>query len=1242
MSTTAWWIDRFGQKQVYFHGTGTDAEKPCTCSQQGDCIDIEKKCNCDSRAPEWQKDHGTISNKTALPVTQLVFKGLKFSSQKAHFTLGPLRCSGYQKSVPAKNSVTSCTDVREDGHLNPGYYLVDPTDLKERRTELVFCNPQLEPSHAQFERRTGIFLEPTSAKKEREDVTKCKPTPDVIFDAVLNTHQFIHGPILYNVVNINVGDAFDADEGSFRAPVSGVYEFSFQAWNNEETASDIYVYKNDSTILARSFSFAIGVYGSTFMTHLETGDAVKTVLVRGAVWGDLASGSGVNVEVSRIEPAVVYKHEAITTFNGSNIEQHLTNSPTAWVVEFFSSWCGQCRKFAPFWKQIATITEGWKRIIRMGAIDCAHEMNVQACRKYGAHAYPEIRFFPPGLDNQNYQGEKFPEAPGSTKLAILYRIMNYVSQVRQKHNRSDFPHLGLTSGAEAMSSECRNRILFFESPSDPDGGSTGAEFMAQHTIMSATRFFGLCVHRITTNDPLADVYGDLDSTLGHLLRQEITLSIGAMDKEKTNALLNFIQVLHKHYPGKPKTVDALESIATWLEANDGHITERAWDKNDRHVPSRGEFLGCRGSDPKYRGYPCGLWMLFHTIIMEAHDDQEGEPHSILTSIHGYIMNFFGCDYCKKHFDDMAEKFNMFHIRNKTAAVLWLWKAHNRVNWRLKGDVNEDPENPKLQFPPSDMCESCRHESRSDDEPEEDPETELPEVNWNNAEVLNFLRRFYLLSDDPLVINVRTSQLTNESSQKNYESRLKPATERTEQPQGEASKSARITTHRHNLVADLNFLLPEERITVKDLREPQAGRVQILYRKLICKIFGDQVDFNRVPQSQFPRYGDSFALTVPINICGLLKGFFVDLPMNFGFHDMALVDLLNPTKQKTVNYIGNLANFVSFYLDRMKHVTAVQQSLEGRRERIVKTLTVIEQYKSQYSDLVLSTEEKKNDNAQKMKEATEIRSILVSLEDELSQKQATLKSAEKQNAKLAKDLELIEEKLSNELGLTDKLEEQCVSSPEELEAEVAFLRKQCQEKELQHETISQETAHLVDEIGVTQNAVALAEAAISLIKSVHEARSEKDLLTVEEETFQKNLAAILAELGKVQEEQARVKQELIRMNKELAKERANVDCELSEIEKQCEDFHRDYLKPSRIHIVDYRKQFAKLNADYQMSIKEVSAKARRLAEITEHFLEFSTIEDMKFEKAMCEITAPFKLLIDELQERILNFRELTTE
>ncbi|CAG0924546.1 unnamed protein product, partial [Notodromas monacha] len=111
MSTTAWWIDRFGQKQMYFHGTGTDAEKPCTCSQQGDCIDIEKKCNCDSRAPEWQKDHGTISNKSSLPVTQLVFKGLKFSSQKAHFTLGPLRCSGYQKSVPAKNSVTSCTDV---------------------------------------------------------------------------------------------------------------------------------------------------------------------------------------------------------------------------------------------------------------------------------------------------------------------------------------------------------------------------------------------------------------------------------------------------------------------------------------------------------------------------------------------------------------------------------------------------------------------------------------------------------------------------------------------------------------------------------------------------------------------------------------------------------------------------------------------------------------------------------------------------------------------------------------------------------------------------------------------------------------------------------------------------------------------------------------------------------------------------------------------------------------------------
>lgn len=58
-------------------------------------------------------------------------------------------------------------------------------------------------------------------------------------------------------------------------------------------------------------------------------------------------------------------------------------------------------------------------------------------------------------------------------------------------------------------------------------------------------------------------------------------------------------------------------------------------------------------------------------------------------------------------------------------ILWLWRGHNRVNKRLSGEASEDPNFPKRQFPPQEICPQCWTGNE-----------------FNEKEVLNFLIKYY--------------------------------------------------------------------------------------------------------------------------------------------------------------------------------------------------------------------------------------------------------------------------------------------------------------------------------------------------------------------------------------------------------------------------------------------------------------------------------------------------------------------
>ena len=106
---------------------------------------------------------------------------------------------------------------------------------------------------------------------------------------------------------------------------------------------------------------------------------------------------------------------------------------------------------------------------------------------------------------------------------------------------------------------------------------------------------------------------------------------------------------------------------------------------------------------RYGGYPCGLWTLFHTLTVSQAKGGGGrdgggekeDPHSVLLAMSGFVEHFFGCRDCARHFALMADGVDSDHrvegrgknkngaikseVKTPRDAVLWLWKAHNRVN-----------------------------------------------------------------------------------------------------------------------------------------------------------------------------------------------------------------------------------------------------------------------------------------------------------------------------------------------------------------------------------------------------------------------------------------------------------------------------------------------------------------------------------------------------------------------------------
>lgn len=230
---------------------------------------------------------------------------------------------------------------------------------------------------------------------------------------------------------------------------------------------------------------------------------------------------------------------------------------------------------------------------------------------------------------------------------------------------------------------------------------------------------------------------DLYNAIRYSLYHEV-LTHQVLNETQIEALHDYFKVLHKYFPfdnENPRRF--IKRMNQWMgmrknDTNTMSIEAIMRAGSEGFLPPIQPYIGCKGSRPELRGYPCALWKLFHTLTISEYSrprtNDSQNQHQVLPAMRGYVGNFFTCKSCRDHFNLMTSNLES-ELRHSNSSVLWLWKAHNVVNARLAGSSTEDPNSPKIQFPGKATCRSCRREGGEENE-------------WQEREVLKFLQNHY--------------------------------------------------------------------------------------------------------------------------------------------------------------------------------------------------------------------------------------------------------------------------------------------------------------------------------------------------------------------------------------------------------------------------------------------------------------------------------------------------------------------
>ena len=408
------------------------------------------------------------------------------------------------------------------------------------------------------------------------------------------------------------------------------------------------------------------------------------------------------------------------------------DNSTLWVLEFYAGWCGHCQAFSPTWKAVGAASCAWPTI-RVGAVDCVRDSAF--CQQMRVRSYPTVRAFGSGMPRMGTNLQRCSHGCRSVR-DVLGDILHTGGEAVRPRGAVRLP--ASTDALLSLSGKnaCSQRVSTVPSAPSP----STLTLRAGEAPPELSRF------PLPMEDMVSAVVYGFER---ELLRKPLTLG-----SARHLAFDRWLTLLEHAMPGARN-----RAMLSKLRQGAVHVTDGAqWSallgsQPKPLLPHGGAAAGvvwraCRGWSPESRGYPCGLWMLFHGLLAHATD-----APAALIAIRGYVEHFFGCGDCASHFmlmatqgvppltapgaplpanREMADRIPdgvYAPAADAAGAALWMWRAHNAVNRRLNTSGEERVLSyglPKLQWPDARVCPSCRS----------------PSGGWREAAVVSALRRTY--------------------------------------------------------------------------------------------------------------------------------------------------------------------------------------------------------------------------------------------------------------------------------------------------------------------------------------------------------------------------------------------------------------------------------------------------------------------------------------------------------------------